>query len=73
MGSRIIYSTLEIGIASGHQTSEGQRANPDQQVAEKTTTLLNDTVRLVAPVIMGGACVNCHNSHPESPKRYWNG
>jgi adenylate cyclase len=26
---------------------------------------------LVAPVIMGQACVNCHNSHPESPKKDW--
>ena len=28
-------------------------------------------MRLVAPVIMGRACVACHNSHPESPKRDW--
>ena len=25
----------------------------------------------MAPVIMGAACVACHNSHPESPKRDW--
>jgi adenylate cyclase len=28
-------------------------------------------VRLIAPVIMGPACVSCHNVHPESPKRDW--
>ena len=28
-------------------------------------------VRLVAPVIMGETCVNCHNAHPDSPKRDW--
>ncbi len=28
-------------------------------------------VRLVAPVMMGETCVNCHNSHPESPKHDW--
>ena len=26
-------------------------------------------VRLIAPVIMGAVCVNCHNVHPESQKR----
>lgn len=29
------------------------------------------TVRLIAPVIMGQTCVNCHNTHPDSPKRDW--
>jgi adenylate cyclase len=47
------------------------RAKPDQQVTEKSSTFLTDTVRLVAPVLMGAACVNCHNAHPESPKRDW--
>ena len=35
------------------------------------TSLFSDRVRLVAPVIMGAACVNCHNAHPDSPKRDW--
>jgi adenylate cyclase len=26
---------------------------------------------LIVPVVMGAACVNCHNAHPESPKRDW--
>jgi adenylate cyclase len=47
------------------------RIQPDQQIAHKSSTFLTDTVRLVAPVIMGAACVNCHNAHPESPKRDW--
>ncbi len=34
-------------------------------------SFLTDRVRLVAPVIMGATCVDCHNSHPESPKRDW--
>ncbi len=33
------------------------------------STLFNDTVRLIAPVTMGAACVSCRNAHPESPKR----
>jgi adenylate cyclase len=47
------------------------RAQPDQQITQKSSTILTDTVRLVAPVLMGPACVNCHNAHPESPKRDW--
>jgi len=27
--------------------------------------------RLATPVIMRAACVTCHNSHPDSPKRDW--
>ena len=33
--------------------------------------MFSDQVRLIAPVIMGQACVDCHNSHPESPKLDW--
>jgi adenylate cyclase len=47
------------------------RAQPNQQVIHKSSTFLTDTVRLIAPVMMGATCVNCHNSHPESPKRDW--
>jgi class 3 adenylate cyclase len=47
------------------------RAQPNQQVIDVSWTPLTDSVRLVAPVIMGAACVSCHNAHPESPKRDW--
>src|SRR3954470_12325963 len=47
------------------------RSNPNQKVIDSSTSLFSDSVRLVAPVIMGQACVNCHNSHPESPKKDW--
>ncbi|MBO4228118.1 adenylate/guanylate cyclase domain-containing protein [Bradyrhizobium neotropicale] len=47
------------------------RANPDQKIVDTTTSLFSDRVRLVAPVVMGPACVSCHNSHPESPKTDW--
>lgn len=29
------------------------------------------TVRLASPIRMTAACVACHNSHPESPKKDW--
>jgi class 3 adenylate cyclase len=47
------------------------RENPNQMVTQDTTSLLNDRVRLVGPVIMAAPCVACHNAHPESPKHDW--
>ena len=47
------------------------RENPRQSMSEVTSSIFSDSVRLIAPVIMGEACVNCHNAHPESPKRDW--
>lgn len=47
------------------------RENPDQKIVDTSHSLFNDKVRLVAPIIMGQACVNCHNNHPESPKHDW--
>jgi adenylate cyclase len=47
------------------------RGNASQLVTDVDESLSHDRVRLVAPVIMGQACVNCHNSHPESTKTDW--
>ncbi|MGB8604672.1 adenylate/guanylate cyclase domain-containing protein [Bradyrhizobium sp.] len=50
---------------------ESLRKNPDQKIVETTTSILSDSVRIIAPVVMGPACVSCHNTHPESPKTDW--
>jgi adenylate cyclase len=47
------------------------RIHPDQVLSEASSTLLTDRVRLIQPIMMESTCVNCHNSHPESPKRDW--
>ncbi|KIZ47420.1 MULTISPECIES: adenylate/guanylate cyclase domain-containing protein [Rhodopseudomonas] len=47
------------------------RKDASQDIVDTSTSLLSDSVRLVAPVVMGQACVACHNVHPESPKRDW--
>jgi class 3 adenylate cyclase len=47
------------------------RENPDQSLTEVSSSLFTDRVRLIAPVMMGQACVNCHNTHPDSPKHDW--
>ena len=47
------------------------RQNSNQQLTRISSSVLSDGVRLIAPVIMDQPCVNCHNSHPESPKTDW--
>ena len=47
------------------------RANPQGVLTEDEASAFGERVRLVAPIVMGAACVACHNSHPESPKRDW--
>jgi class 3 adenylate cyclase len=47
------------------------RRDPNQVLSLESSSLFVDQVRLVAPVIMGAACVNCHNAHPESTKHDW--
>jgi len=50
---------------------EALRDNPDQKLVDISTSPFSDSVRIAAPIIMGPACVSCHNSHPDSPKRDW--
>jgi class 3 adenylate cyclase len=47
------------------------RQNSNQQLTRISNSIFSDGVRLIAPVIMDQPCVNCHNSHPESPKTDW--
>ena len=48
------------------------RAHPDQPpIVRSDASGLNSRVRLISPVLMGTACVECHNSHPDSPKTDW--
>ena len=47
------------------------RNDPNQQLTDVSSSMFHDRVRLIAPVIMGAVCVNCHNVHPESQKRDW--
>ena len=47
------------------------RSEPDQPVVEVSGSIFDRNVRAVAPVRMGQVCVNCHNTHPDSPKKDW--
>ncbi|MYM25878.1 DUF3365 domain-containing protein [Duganella sp. FT135W] len=48
------------------------RSAPDQPpLILATSSGTASQVRLAAPVLMTAACVQCHNSHPDSPKKDW--
>jgi adenylate cyclase len=47
------------------------RQAPDTRVYDVSGSIFDRTVRLVAPIVMDAACVNCHNAHPQSPKHDW--
>lgn len=48
--------------------TEGTDQPPIMQL---TGSVFDRQIRLAAPVLMGEACVACHNTHPESPKQDW--
>ncbi len=45
--------------------------DPNQIASEITGSIFDRKIRIAAPVVMGSACIACHNSHPESPKTDW--
>jgi len=47
------------------------REHPDAHITEESGSLFASRVRLITPIVMSAPCVNCHNSHPDSPKRDW--
>ncbi|RED37721.1 class 3 adenylate cyclase [Rhodopseudomonas thermotolerans] len=47
------------------------RKDAGENIVSASAGLFSDSVRLVSPVTMAPACVACHNTHPESPKRDW--
>lgn len=47
------------------------RADPQRTLSHVSWSGVEGRVRLISPVLMGAACVSCHNTHAESPKRDW--
>ncbi len=45
------------------------RANPKQQIVQVAGSIFDRSVRMVSPVLMGQACVTCHNTHPTARRR----
>ena len=50
---------------------ERLRENPHSRVYGVSGSIFDRRVRLATPIIMTAACVSCHNTHPDSPKRDW--
>lgn len=50
---------------------ETLRANPKAQVTDVSGNLSERVIRTASPVTLGQACVSCHNTHPDSPKKDW--
>lgn len=44
---------------------------PGRSVTEISGSLFERQIRMAVPVVMGTACVDCHNSHAESPSHDW--
>ena len=47
------------------------RTDPKQPIVDVEGSIFDRSIRLASAVTMGQACVNCHNSHPESPRKDW--
>jgi adenylate cyclase len=47
------------------------RAQPHQQITHVSRSAFSDRVRVIAPVIMEQACVDCHNMRADSFKHDW--
>ncbi|HKY86556.1 MAG TPA: adenylate/guanylate cyclase domain-containing protein, partial [Pseudorhodoplanes sp.] len=47
------------------------RTDPKQPVVDVEGSIFDRSIRLASAVTMGQACVNCHNTHPESPRKDW--
>jgi class 3 adenylate cyclase len=47
------------------------KRDPDMVATSISGSLFERQIRMAVPVVMGAACVACHNSHPDSPKRDW--
>ncbi len=44
---------------------------PEPFLVHSSGNISNREITLATPVIMAGACVECHNAHPKSPKQDW--
>ena len=55
------------------QALSALRADAKRDVTQTTWSwqTLSLRVRLVTPVVMTASCVDCHNTHPDSPKTDW--
>ncbi len=47
------------------------RADPKTPITSVSGSIFDREIRIAGPVRMAAACVSCHNTHPDSPKKDW--
>jgi adenylate cyclase len=47
------------------------RDGREQLVTQVTGSIFDRQIRIASPVVMKQVCVDCHNTHPDSPKTDW--
>jgi len=47
------------------------RNGRDKPLTQVSGSVFDRQIRVASPVVMAQVCVNCHNSHPDSPKTDW--
>ena len=47
------------------------RRDAKASVSEVSGSLFDRKVRVATPILLGQVCVDCHNTHPDSPRRDW--
>ncbi|MCK6443041.1 methyl-accepting chemotaxis protein [Elstera cyanobacteriorum] len=72
------YSPYPFPERANRQTDAFQKAaweqfqkNPDTPFIDRTVLNGKEVVRVAVGDRLGEACVACHNSHPQSPKKDW--
>ena len=45
--------------------------DPEDVVVGYEGSVFDRKIQIASPVVLGDACVSCHNSHPQSPKHDW--
>ncbi|MFO1038970.1 MAG: adenylate/guanylate cyclase domain-containing protein [Geminicoccaceae bacterium] len=71
--SDLPFKSREPHLLDGFEKSalDRLRGDPKTPVVEVTGSLFDRQVRIATPVLMGKVCVDCHNTHPDSPKTDW--
>ena len=67
------FKGREVHALDGFESSalHSLRSNPKQQIVSVAGSIFDRSVRMATPILMGEACVACHNTHPDSPKKDW--
>src|SRR5688500_19030826 len=69
--TRSLGGTRTVSTLYSRTALKSLRNDPKSPIVQASGSVWDRSVRIVSPVLMGEACVRCHNTHPESPKKDW--